>query len=200
MKRITKPWTIKLITEKLEGELLYGIGRAYGLELILRKKTGKFTGWISYTLSRTERKVDGISSNNWYLAKQDRTHDLSVVAMYDINAKVNISALFVFYTGNAVTFPTGKYEVNGETQFSYTERNAGRMPDYHRLDLGVTWITKNTAKFESSWNFSIYNAYGRSNAYQITFRQNVDDPTKTEAVQTTLFKLVPAVTYNFKFK
>lgn len=186
--------------EKLEGELLYGIGRAYGLELILRKKNGKFTGWVSYTLSRTERKVDGISNNEWYLAKQDRTHDLSVVAMYDINAKLNISALFVFYTGNAVTFPTGKYEVNGETQFSYTERNAERMPNYHRLDLGLTWITKNTAKFESSWNFSIYNAYARSNAYQITFRQNEDDPTKTEAVQTTLFKLVPAVTYNFKFK
>lgn len=186
--------------EKLEGELLYGIGRAYGVELILRKKTGKFTGWISYTLSKTERKVDGISSNNWYLAKQDRTHDLSVVGMYEINPKLNVSALFVFYTGNAVTFPTGKYEVNGETQFSYTERNAGRMPNYHRLDLGVTWTNKNTAKFESSWNFSIYNAYGRSNAYQITFRQNADDPTKTEAVQTTLFKLVPAVTYNFKFK
>ena len=186
--------------EKLEGELLYGIGRAYGLELILRKKTGKFTGWVSYTLSRTERKVDGISNNEWYLAKQDRTHDLSVVAMYDINAKLNVSALFVFYTGNAVTFPTGKYEVNGETQFSYTERNAGRMPNYHRLDVGLTWITKNTAKFESSWNFSIYNAYARENAYQITFRENEDDPTKTEAVQTTLFKLVPAVTYNFKFK
>ena len=186
--------------EKLEGELLYGIGRAYGLELILRKKTGKFTGWVSYTLSRTERKVDGINNNEWYLAKQDRTHDLSVVAMYDINAKLNVSALFVFYTGNAVTFPTGKYEVNGETQFSYTERNAGRMPNYHRLDVGLTWITKNTAKFESSWNFSIYNAYARENAYQITFRENEDDPTKTEAVQTTLFKLVPAVTYNFKFK
>lgn len=186
--------------EKLEGELLYGIGRAYGLEMILRKKTGKLTGWISYTLSKTERKINGISDNQWYRAKQDRTHDLSVVAMYEINKKLTVSALFVFYTGNAVTFPTGKYEINGETQFSYTERNAGRMPDYHRLDLGLTWITKNTEKFESSWNFSIYNAYARSNAYQITFRQNADDPTKTEAVQTTLFKLIPAVTYNFKFK
>lgn len=186
--------------ELLEGELLYGIGRAYGLELIFRKKTGKLTGWVSYTLSKTERKIDGISNNDWYLAKQDRTHDLSVVAMYDITPKLNVSALFVFYTGNAVTFPTGKYEVNGETQFSYTERNAERMPNYHRLDLGLTWIRKSTEKFESSWNFSIYNAYARSNAYQITFRQNADDPTKTEAVQTTLFKLVPAVTYNFKFK
>ena len=74
------------------------------------------------------------------------------------------------------------------------------MPNYHRLDLGVTWLRKNTKKFESSWNFSIYNAYARENAYSITFRENKDDPSKTEAVQTTLFKIVPAITYNFKFK
>lgn len=186
--------------EKLEGELLYGVGRAYGLEMILKKKTGKLTGWIGYTLSRTERKINGINENNWYVAKQDRTHDVSVVGIYDINKKLSVSALFVFYTGNAVTFPTGKYEVNGETQFSYTERNAARMPNYHRLDLGVTWIRKNTEKFESSWNFSVYNAYARENAYQITFRQSASDPNKTEAVQTTLFRIVPAITWNFKFK
>jgi hypothetical protein len=186
--------------EKLEGELLYGVGRAYGLEMILKKKTGKLTGWIGYTLSRTERKINGINENNWYVAKQDRTHDISVVGIYDINKKLSVSALFVFYTGNAVTFPTGKYEVNGETQFSYTERNAARMPNYHRLDLGVTWIRKNTEKFESSWNFSVYNAYARENAYQITFRQSASDPNKTEAVQTTLFRIVPAITWNFKFK
>lgn len=186
--------------EKLEGELLYGVGRAYGLEVILKKKTGKLTGWIGYTLSRTERKINGINENNWYVAKQDRTHDVSVVGIYDINKKLSVSALFVFYTGNAVTFPTGKYEVNGETQFSYTERNAARMPNYHRLDLGLTYIRKNTEKFESSWNFSIYNAYARENAYQITFRQSESDPNKTEAVQTTLFRIVPAITWNFKFK
>ncbi len=186
--------------EKLEGELLYGVGRAYGLEMILKKKTGKLTGWIGYTLSRTERKINGINENNWYVAKQDRTHDVSVVGIYDINKKLSVSALFVFYTGNAVTFPTGKYEVNGETQFSYTERNAARMPNYHRLDLGLTWIRKNTDKFESSWNFSVYNAYARENAYQITFRQSESDPNKTEAVQTTLFRIVPAITWNFKFK
>ncbi len=186
--------------EKLEGELLYGVGRAYGLEVILKKKTGKLTGWIGYTLSRTERKINGINENNWYVAKQDRTHDISVVGIYDINKKLSVSALFVFYTGNAVTFPTGKYEVNGETQFSYTERNAARMPNYHRLDLGLTYIRKNTEKFESSWNFSVYNAYARENAYQITFRQSESDPNKTEAVQTTLFRIVPAITWNFKFK
>lgn len=184
----------------LEGELLYGIGRAYGVELILKKKQGRFTGWFSYTLSKTERKVDGINDNNWYLAKQDRTHDLSLVTIYDINKKLSVSALFVFYTGNAVTFPSGKYVVDGETQFSFTERNASRMPNYHRLDLGLTWYRKNTEKYESSWNFSVYNCYARENAYSIGFKENPDDPSKTEAVQTALFKIIPAITYNFKFK
>lgn len=186
--------------EFLEGELLYGIGRAYGLEFIIKKKTGKLTGWFGYTLSKTERQVDGINNNEWYFAKQDRTHDLSIVGIYDISKTLSVSALFVFYTGNAVTFPSGKYEVNGETIYSFTERNASRMPNYHRLDLSLTWYTKNTEKYESSWNFSIYNAYGRENAYSITFRQNEEDPTKTEAVQTSLFRWIPAITYNFKFK
>lgn len=186
--------------EKLEGEILAGDGRAYGIELLLRKKSGKFTGWIGYTLSKTERQIDGINNNNWYLAKQDRTHDISVVGIYDFNSKWSVSALFVFYTGNAVTFPSGKYQVDGESYFIYTERNGYRMPNYHRLDLAVTWNIKNTPKFESSLNLSIYNVYARENAYSITFRTNEDDPNKTEAVQTTLFKIVPAITYNFKFK
>jgi len=186
--------------ELMEGELLYGHGRAYGIEMILKKKTGRFTGWIGYTLSRSERQIEGINDGKWYAAKQDRTHDLSIVGIYDITPKLAFSALFIFYTGNAVTFPSGKYMVNGETQFLYTERNGYRMPNYHRLDLGLTWIRKNTEKFESSWNFSIYNAYGRENAYQISFRQNADNPNITEAVQTTLFRWVPAITYNFKFK
>lgn len=186
--------------ELLEGELLYGIGRAYGVEMIIKKKRGRFTGWVGYTLSRTERKIDGINDNNWYAAKQDRTHDISIVTIYDITPKLSVSALFIYYTGNAVTFPSGKYTINGETQFLYTERNGYRMPAYHRLDLGVTWIRKNTEKFESSWNFSLYNAYGRENAYSITFRESETNPGTTEAVQTTLFRWIPAITYNFKFK
>src|SRR3989338_4048107 len=186
--------------ELLECELLSGIGRAYGLEMIIKKKRGRFTGWIGYTLSRTERKIDGINDNNWYAAKQDRTHDISIVTIYDITPKLSVSALFIYYTGNAVTFPSGKYTINGETQFLYTERNGYRMPAYHRLDLGVTWIRKNTEKFESSWNFSLYNAYGRENAYSISFRESETNPGTTEAVQTTLFRWIPAITYNFKFK
>lgn len=186
--------------EKLEGELLYGVGRAYGLEFILKKKTGKLNGWISYTLSKSERKIEGINNFEWYRAKQDRTHDFSIVTIYDLTPKLSISALFVFYTGNAVTFPSGKYKIDGQTQFIYTKRNGYRMPNYHRLDIGVTWVRRNTEKYESSWNFSMYNIYGHQNAYSITFQENKDNPNITEAVQLSLFRWIPAVTYNFKFK
>ena len=186
--------------ELLEGELLYGIGRSYGMEIIVKKKEGKFTGWASYCLSKTERKIEGINNFNWYNAKQDRTHDISLVGIYDITKKLSVSALFIFYTGNAITFPSGKYSINGTTQFLYTQRNGYRMPNYHRLDLGLNWIRKNTDKYESSWNFSVYNAYGRENAYTINFRENAENPNITEAVQVSLFRWIPAISYNFKFK
>ncbi|MGZ4155784.1 MAG: TonB-dependent receptor plug domain-containing protein, partial [Bacteroidia bacterium] len=185
--------------DKVEGELLFGKGRAYGVELFFKKKFGKFNGWIGYTLSRTEKQIDGINNGNWYAAKQDKTHDISLVGIYDFNAKWSLSASWVFSTGNAVTFPSGKYTVDGQVQYLYTERNGYRMPNYHRLDIGLTWNKRKTENFESSWNFSIYNAYGRENAYTITFRQSATDPNKTEVVQTSLFRWVPSITYNFKF-
>jgi hypothetical protein len=183
----------------IEGELLLGKGRAYGLELFLKKKTGKFTGWISYTLSRTEKQIAGINNGDWYAARQDKTHDVSIVGIYDITNKLSLGATWVYSTGNAVTFPSGKYYINNQVQFLYTERNGYRMPAYHRLDLGLTWYRKKTAKRESSWNFSVYNAYGRQNAFTINFQESKTDPTKTEAVQTSLFRWVPSITYNFKF-
>ncbi len=185
--------------ENVESQLLFGTGRAYGIELFLKKKYGRFNGWIGYTLAKTEKKIEGINNGSYYPAKQDRTHDISVVGIYEISKKWTISATWVYYTGNAVTFPSGKYEIAGQVVNYYTERNGYRMPDYHRLDLGATWQKKKTDKFESSWNFSLYNAYGRENAYSITFQEDPDDPTKTQAVQTTLFRWVPSVTYNFKF-
>lgn len=188
-----------LFNENVESQILFGKGRAYGLEVFLKKKFGRFNGWISYTLSRSERKFDAINSGNYFPAKQDRTHDLSLVGMFELNKRWTFSATWVYYTGNAVTYPTGKYAIDGKTIFYYSDRNADRMPAYHRLDLGATWINKRRLKFESSWNFSLYNAYGRDNAYMITFRDSKSDPTRTEAVQTTLFKMIPSVTYNFKF-
>ncbi|MBI3257863.1 MAG: TonB-dependent receptor plug domain-containing protein, partial [Ignavibacteriae bacterium] len=183
----------------IESELLYGKGMAYGVELLVKKAQGKFTGWIGYTLSKTERKIDGINDGNWYNAKQDRTHDLSIVAMYELNERWSFSALFVYNTGSAVTFPSGKYDVGGNTLFYYTERNGYRIPDYHRLDFGATYTISHDEKYESSLNFSLYNVYGRENAYTISFANSESDPTKTVATQTSLFRWIPSVTYNFKF-
>jgi CarboxypepD_reg-like domain/TonB-dependent Receptor Plug Domain len=185
--------------DKIEGELLFGEGRAYGLELFLKKKYGKFNGWIGYTLSRTERKINGISDFNWYPARQDATHDISIVGIYDISKKWSVSATWVYNTGSAVTFPSGKYTINGNTEFYYTERNGYRMPDYHRLDLGATRYFTKSNKRESSLNFSLYNAYGRKNAYTIDFQDDPNDPAKTQVVKTYLFTFIPSITYNFKF-
>lgn len=198
----------------VEGELLYGKGRAYGLELYLKRKKGVFTGWISYTLARTELQFNQINKGAWYPAKHDRTHDLSIVAMYDLSERVKLSSTFVFYTGNAVTFPTGKYVIDGQIINLYSDRNGSRFPNYHRLDIGLVLEGKNyrivtnpatgekekrDKKFHSSWNFSIYNVYNRENAYSFSFRPKEDDPVQTEIIQTSLIKFLPAVTYNFNF-
>jgi hypothetical protein len=200
------------LNPEVEGELLFGQGRAYGVELLLRKRKGKFTGWLTYTLARTERQFDNINDGDWYPARQDRTHDISIVGMYNITERITASATWVYYTGNAVTFPSGKYEVQGESVYLYTERNGYRMPDYHRLDLGVTINNKKyktvkdpisgemkdvEKRFKSSWNFSVYNAYARENAFSISFSEN--ESGVTEATQLSLFKLVPSISYNFTF-
>ena len=183
----------------LETQLLYGKGRAYGIEFLFRKKTGKLTGWLSYTLSKSEKKIDGINNNKWYNARQDRTHDVAIVGSYKLKSKWTLSANWVFYTGDAVSFPEGKYNIGTETFFYYTKRNGYRMPAYHRLDLGATKVFKQKKHFASELSFSLYNAYGRENAYSITFRDKKDDPLKTDAVKTTLFRFIPSISYNFKF-
>ncbi|MCO4814572.1 MAG: TonB-dependent receptor, partial [Flavobacteriales bacterium] len=189
-----------LLNDEVEGELVYGKGRAYGLELLIEKKKGKLTGWISYTLSRSLRQFDDINDGEEFSARQDRIHDISVVLMYKLNKSLALSTSWIYYTGDAVTFPSGKYEINGEYVPYYTDRNSYRMPDYHRMDVGVTWYMKDKKKFEHNLNFSIYNVYARENAYTITFEEDPDDASKTVAIQTTLFKLIPSITYNFNLK
>jgi len=187
------------LNETIESQLLFGKGRAYGIEFMLKKKTGNLTGWISYTVSKSERNINGINNNEWYNATQDRTHDIAIVGIYQLNKKWTLSGNFVFYTGSAVTFPTGKYQVNGQTAYYYSSRNADRMPNYHRLDFGATMQLKKTKKWTKELVFSLYNVYGRENAYAINFRDNKDNPTITETVQTSLFRWVPSISYNFKF-
>lgn len=183
----------------IESELLFGKGRAYGVEILLRKKKGKLTGWIGYTLSKTERQINGINDNQWYNAKQDRTHDLSIVGIYSLSQRWTLSGTFIYNTGNAVTFPTGKFELNNMVIYQYGSRNANRMPATHRMDISITYEKPSKKRWQSSWNFGLYNVYGRRNPFSITFKENKNNPQKIDAVQTSLFQWVPSITYNFKF-
>lgn len=189
-----------ITTVNLESYLLSGQARSYGVEFLLKKNVGKLTGWLSYTWSKTEKQFDKLNEGNWFPARYDRTHDVSVVAMYDLSERWKLSATWVYATGDAVTYPVGKYTIDDIPIAYYTERNGSRMPDTHRMDLGVTFVAKKTDKFESSWNFSIYNAYNHKNAYMIYFEApDPECPDILEARKVTLFPILPSVTWNFKF-
>ena len=195
-----------MLNENIEAQILPGIGRSYGLEFYLKKKFGKLTGWVSYTLARTENNIDGINHNDWYKAKFDKTHDIAIVATYSLTKRMSLSASWVYYTGNAVTFPSGKYDYDEFQIPYYTERNGYTMPNYHRLDFNLHLDGKSMKKdgvtkkkFQSSWDFSLYNAYNRYNAYTITFRESETVPGATEAVKLSLFGIVPSISWNFKF-
>ena len=184
----------------LEGDLLFGIGRSYGVEFLLKKNKGKLNGWIGYTLAKSERQFDQINDGNWFNARQDRTHDINIVGIYELSKKWTLGATFVYNTGNAVTYPSGKYLVDGKTMFYYTNRNDYRMPNYHRLDLSATYEPKKQDKrFNSSWSFGLYNVYNRKNAYIIDFRESDNNPNITQAYKIALFGIIPSVTWNFKF-
>ncbi len=184
------------LNPNVEALLRYGRGWSYGAEFLVRKRYGAISGWIGYTLSRSEEQFADINNGQPFPARQDRTHDISIVAIYNYSEKWTFSATWVYNTGNAVTFPSGNYQLEGTRLVPlYTERNGYRMPAYHRLDLSATW----TLGPKTNLNFSLYNAYDRMNAYAIYFRRDPNDPNKTQAVQTTFFPIIPSVTYNFTF-
>ncbi len=189
-----------LVNQDVESQLVYGSGRAYGLELFLKKKYGRFNGWIGYTLSRTEDKFAAIDNGKYFPARQDRTHDLSIVGIYQLNKRWTFSSDFVYGTGNAVTYPTGKYNIGGLTTFSYSERNGYRLPSTNRLDIGATLEGKLHKKYHSSWTFGIYNVYAHRDPYTITFQDSKTVPNTTEAQEISIFATrIPSITWNFKF-
>ncbi|HWB64980.1 MAG TPA: TonB-dependent receptor [Chitinophagales bacterium] len=188
-----------ILNKYVESQLTFGNGWSYGIETLLKYDVWKFHGWAAYTWSRTQRKFPDIDNGVPFYAKQDRTHEISLVVMCDITKKWNVSAVWVFYTGNAVTFPAGSYSIGSSSYALYTERNGNRMPNYHRLDIGATVELKKHKRWEHNLNMSIYNVYGRRNAYAINFQQDPKDPSKNQAVELTLFRWVPSITYNFKF-
>lgn len=198
----------ELIAHKaIEQVLLNGKGRAYGLEVMLKKNTGKLTGWLSYTLSKAEQRTPGrnagepgINNGEWYRANYDKTHNLSLTAAYQLTKKWNFGGIFTYQTGKAATYPIGKYQYQGITIANYGERNINSLPAYHHLDLSATYTPKPDSKkrWKSEWVFSIYNVYNRSNAASIMFEQNRETGL-SEAKRISIFSIIPGVTYNFRF-
>ncbi len=196
-----------IANEAIEQVILNGELRSYGLELLLRKNTGKLNGWVSYTLSKSEQRTPGrnasepgINNGNWYRFGYDKLHNLSVTSSYNFNPKWTFGVNFVLQTGQPVTFPNGQYEYQGITVPTYGLRNENRLTTYHHLDVSATYKPKPYKKkaWQSEWVFSIYNLYGRKNAASISFRQNADTAAN-EAIRLSIFGIVPGISYNFKF-
>ncbi|UYQ94287.1 TonB-dependent receptor [Chitinophaga horti] len=190
------------LNKYIEADLLSSTGRAYGLELYAKKEAGKTTGWVSYTLSRSERKTPGISQGEWFKNRYDRPHNLNVVVTHELNKKSSVSANFVYASGAPSTFADARLEYQGwDIPYNTTEkRNNYRLPDFHRLDLSYTLQGKERKRWHGEWVFSLYNVYARKNAYSVYFRQNDDDASKKEAIRLSIIgTIIPGITYNFKF-
>lgn len=187
-----------------EKDLLFGKGRAYGIEWFVKKNTGKLTGWLSYTLARTERKIEGLNNDDWYPNRYDRTHTLNIIGQYQVSSKWSLGVNFSYITGVPYTIPVQKYSFEG---ISYPLTLPGtrgniRVPDYHRMDVSATKKNKKGLfkKGSSEWVFSVYNLYNRKNPFSIYTRPSEDNALKTEAVQLSIIgSFVPAITYNFSF-
>ena len=199
-----------ILNETLEGDLLEGIGRAYGLELQLSKVKGRFTGWLSYTLARTERQVEGINAGEWYPSRFDQTHNLSITSMYDLSERWSFSSTFAFISGTPITLFSDSY-----TQGPYTflhnadqGRNDERIPNYHRLDISFTRKGNQAPgqRWYGEWVFGVYNVYANRNAFSIYSRYPQDrvDPGVRPDIGTyqlsVIGSFIPSVSYNFKWK
>jgi len=190
-----------LLNPQLEGELRFGKAHSYGAEIMAKMKRDDIHGWISYTYSHTKRDIQQVNNGTPYVAPYDRPHDISMVLSYTFNNRVTVSANWVYATGQPVTFPTGRFEYEGKVAPVYSDRNDYRLPDYHRLDLSCTIKSKSKPgkKWQGEWNFSVYNAYARKNAWSISFLEEENNPNQTYAEKTYLFSFLPSITYNFKF-
>lgn len=196
-----------IANDAIEQVILNGEGRAYGWEVLFRKNEGDFTGWISYTLSKSEQRTlprneneIGINNGEWYNTPWDKTNDMAIYGNYELNDRWSLNSNFIWQTGQPTNYPIGQFEFQGIVIPYYGLRNVERLPDYHRLDISAVYKPRKSQnkKFKSEWVFSIYNVYNRRNAAAINFRQN-QDTGQNEAVRTSIFGIVPSVSYNFKF-
>lgn len=182
----------------LENLILGGKGRSFGMELLLRKNIGKFTGWLSYTLSKTECKIPGINDDRWYLASNHHLNDIAVVGLYEFNERWEVSASWTYSSGRPLTAPDGKYEIAGTTCYYYSARNSYQTPPSHRLDLSATY-TKTGKKITSIVSFGIFNVYSHQSPFIIYFEDDPTKPSGTRAVQRSLFGIIPSISYTIKF-
>lgn len=203
-----------LFTDRVETEILTGNGWAYGAEFLLRKNIGKTTGWLAYTWSRSWRKTPGVSEGMKYNPRYDRPHDITLVLNHEFSPTWSVGVTFIYTTGQAVSFPSGLYQVDGQDVAYYSKyRNEDRFPDYNRMDASVTWKNADKGrKWKGSWNFSIYNLYGRKNPFSYEFKKIYNDDINYDSdemgpatsrrngiVMTYLFTFLPSITYNFEF-
>jgi hypothetical protein len=204
-----------LLNDRIETAVAGGKAWSYGAEFMLRKNIGKTSGWLSYTLSRTQRQIEGVANGNPYLTRYDKPHDIALVLSHEFSDRLSFSGNWVYATGAAVTFPEGRYTINGQNipYYDDSKRNTSRMPDFHRLDLGLTYeLNSRWKRYNHEINVSFYNVYNRKNPFSIEFRQvNNNDPTfsssedgpitstRPAAVKTALFGIIPSLTYNFSF-
>lgn len=182
----------------LESIILGGRGRSYGAEFMLRKNAGRLTGWVAYTLSRTQTRIAGINDGQWYNATNDRRHDFSITAIYRLTDRWSLSGSWIYLSGQPLTAPDVKYEIGGVTCYYYSRRNAYMTPPTHRLDLSATY-THTGRKFTYEWAFGIYNAYCRYNPFVVYFEDDPSKPSGTRAVQQSMYGIVPSVSYTLKF-
>lgn len=205
------------VNDNTDNLLVFGTGRAYGIEFYIKKSVGKFTGWIGYTLAKTERTFPDLNGGKVFAAKYDRRHDLSIVGTYKLNERWTISSAFIYATGNTLTLPTSWYIQDQNLLYNYGDRNATRMAPYHRLDISATLYSKPTRKhtdlatnlevdvkkkFRSNWAFSVYNVYNRANPFFLYVDNDgsfASGDVKITVKQVSLFPIIPSVTWNFEF-
>ena len=191
-----------IANDAIEQVLLSGEAKASGLEFLIRKNEGRLTGWIAYTLSRSEQRTPGrnqnevgINNGEWYFTPYDKTHDISIISNYNLNKKWDFNLNFIYQTGQPITYPNAQYQFSGFSIPNFESRNSSRLPSYNRLDVSAILTPDNN---KGQWVFGVYNIYNRKNAASIRFQENLDTGIN-EALRLTIFGIIPSVTYNFKF-
>ncbi len=182
----------------METLLAEGKGRAYGVELLAKKNKGHLAGWIAYTLSWSETKIDSINNGDWYASSGDMRHSLSIVGMCPLSARWSVAASWVLTTGRPLSAPSAKYEIDGETAYYYAERNGYRTPAYHRLDINFT-NRKVNRNYTREWSFGLFNVYNHLNPFLITFEDDMESVSGSKTVQYSLYGILPSVNYSIKF-